>query len=387
MALLAWVWISRRVEDPTGPAATAVATRATPSAAAPLPASGANPPRPGAAAGDPQASIAPAANVTARLNEFLLEFRAPHDRAAAYAILRRLRETLHAIPDDEEAAAAAAIVAFLKTGEDAPTGLPFVVGADGMMDAVPTFRNALLDLLPSLDPLAALAVARELLDRKADADEYAMALRNLAWNDLDGDLRAELDRRFADMLKQPWFDQPSGGFLEAFDIAVELGSASSFGQMTEAARKAMSGSNSLVSRAAFMSMDRLILRAPQLLENALADPGWLDFAPEQRASLVSRLDLTRPGAETLFLRYLERAQPEELDYFADLFPNGNYLHGHRLVTGDDRARSIAEIAADDISVLEILARLETTAGDRGRMAIGRIRARLQRSQAGPADPE
>ncbi|MEY3895395.1 MAG: hypothetical protein RLZZ214_914, partial [Verrucomicrobiota bacterium] len=69
--------------------------------------------------------------------------------------------------------------------------------------------------------------------------------------------------------------------------------------------------------------------------------------------------------------------PGELEYFAKIYPNQNYLHGHRLVTGDEATPSIPEIAAADARVLGELEALDAP-GEAG-TAIRAIRERLKRS--------
>jgi len=328
---------------------------------------------------EPATTASPDAAVTALIRDSLEKFRANNDPDGALEILRLLRDGIRQGPDDTTAAA---ILDFLKTGEDAPTKLPFAVGPDGMMDTVPSLRIALLDLLPSLDPVSALRLARELMDKRTSPDEYALALRNLAWNDFNGDLRTELTGRFIDLLATPWMNQPSAGFLESFDIAVEVGVGEVFDKLVSLTRN----SNSSMKQAAFISMDRMILRDPSLLA-AAADPAWMDFAPKQRASLLSRLDITQPDQRALFSRYLASTHAEgELDYFAKVFPNENFLYGHRLVTTDDTTPTIDEVIAKDAAVLRELSALEASVPETGKAAIQKIRLRLEKSAAGNPGP-
>jgi hypothetical protein len=305
------------------------------------------------------------------------KFRANADPAVARNLLTALRDGIRQAPD--EAATAEEIIAFLKSGEDAPTGQPFVVGPDGMMEMVPTLRTALLDLLPALDPVAALEIARAIMDQRTSPDEYALALRNMAWNDLDGDIRDELAARFSDLLKTPWLDQPSAGLLESFDIAVEIGGSAMFDRLVSVAREAHQKPDNSAGRAAFMALDQMVVRNPEVLTAALSsDAAWMDFAPTQRASLVSRLNITDPAQRELFTRYLASPRaPGELDYFAEIFPNGNFLYGHRLVTTTQPTPTIAEMAARDRLVLAELDRIEPTLTAEAKAVVGKIRARLQ----------
>lgn len=325
------------------------------------------------------AESTPEPSILAYIDTALAEFQTAPDAAQARVILTKLRDALRGVPEED---AATAVLAFLKSGKDAATQLPFIVGPDGMMNDVPTLRLALLDLLPSLDPTAALEYARILLDAPTTPDEYALSLRNLAWNDMDGDLKAELSSRFTQLLKtQPWLDQPSNGVLEAFDIAVEIGGPSILAELSDLASSATVANNLPLSRAAYMSMDRLVLRDPNLLNGALNENSqWLDFAPKQRAALLSRLDLSKPAQQDLFIKYLSSTNhgEGELAYFSELFPNGNFLHGHRLVTADDPALSIAQVTAADAAVLTTLKNLESKLPPQAGPVILRIRERLTR---------
>jgi hypothetical protein len=328
------------------------------------------------AAPPPGMSARPSAEVSRLIQGAMEALAARPDPAKAREILRQLRNDINRLSEAGEDEAAAAILAFLESGEDAPTGLPFVVGPDGVMELVPSLRLALLDLLPSLDPLSALALARKLMDHPSTPDEYALALRNLAWNDLDGDLHPELESRFRDLLQMPWLDQPSAGLLESFDIAVEIGGSQMLDELLSVARQAAAKSNAAVSQAAFISLDRLVLRDPGLLVSAFADPRSMDFAPQQRASLLSRLDITQPAQRALFSRYLSEFPHAtgELEYFSRLFPNANFLHGHRLVTADDPAPGIDQIVAADARVLAELDALSFTG--EAAAAVSTIKRRL-----------
>lgn len=328
-------------------------------------------------------AVPPAAVMEQKLNPAIPATLGRLDSRAAppQTVLADLLSTLSRLPDSE---AAAAIVDFLKSGADADTGMAFRVGPDGKLASSPTLRLALLDILPTLDPLAALTVARDIMDRRTTPDEYALALRNLAWNDLDGDLRAELDRRFRDLLETPWIRQPTAGLLEAFDVAVELGDANTFARLASVAEK----SSPEIARAAWMSMDRIIVRDPELLETTFGrDPDLMAAAPLQRASLLSRLDISRPAQREILTRYL--AAPDhaegELDYFSKIFPNRNYLHGHRLVTADEATPALADIAAADAATLAVLDNLPEPVSPKAAVALQSIQNRL-RTQFPEAEP-
>jgi hypothetical protein len=241
---------------------------------------------------------------TARLLDRSFErFRNSRDVADSLAILKELRDGIRAA---DPANAASAIHDFLKSGHDIATRLPFVVASGGVMETTPTFRTALLDLAPALDPALALRISREIMDSKNSPDEFALALRNLAWNDLDGDSTNELSDRFKQMIEtNDWSSNPSAGFLEALDAAVEIADGNVFGAMLGLGARANSELGTALSRASLVALDRMVLRDPSLLVNSFVlDPGMSGIAPDQRASLMSRLDLGDPAQRDLFSRYL-----------------------------------------------------------------------------------
>jgi len=266
--------------------------------------------------------------------------------------LRRLKKLVHAAAPDE---AAAAIISLLESGQDAPTGLGFVVGPEGVMDESPTWRTALLDFLGQTDPTQFIAYSRVLLGTTSSPDEYALSLRNLGWGNINGRFDGEIRGYFAAMLARPdWKQQPTVGYLEAFDLAVESGA------MNEVASVLSAGTaegEPVVSRAAFVALDRIMLNSPDKLVGRFAsDPQFLSSAPIHRASLLSRLDVRKPAQANLLARYLQRGDhaPGELEYFFDLFPNGNRFASNRLVTTPEGGGSIADMQELDRASLETL---------------------------------
>ena len=298
------------------------------------------------------ATAAPGVDAATSISDALLALQKNHDEDEVRTILTRLRDTLHAAAPED---AAQAVVDFLAGGADASTGLAFAVGTDGVLAGSPSLRVALMDLLPGLDPDAALSVARQTMDQRLSADEYAVSLRNLAWNDFEGDLRAEMVARFSTMLNEPaWRAKPSAALLEAFDVAVEAGDRAAMAVVVsvldtrheDAAAKAL-------NHAAFIALDRMIARAPALLVELYADnPPLMRNNSDLRASLMSRLDITDAAQRTTFTTYLQDTAltAGERGYFAELFPNGNYVYTHHLVTAADSTPSIGARRGMDIEV-------------------------------------
>ena len=301
---------------------------------------------------------APDSNV-ARLIEHCLErFRAAGGEEQSRTILQELRDGIRGADPES---AAAAISAFLKSGKDAATDLPFAVGPEGIMELTPTLRTALLDLLLTVDPLAALEVARAIMNDSKSPDEYALALRNVASNDLDGDLKNEIRSCLERMIEtQDWSANPSAGFLEALDAAVLLVDKQMFDTIARLLGEAAASGNSSLARAGLMALDRMLVRDPSLLVQSFgAGQALPELPPDQRASLMSRLDVTDPAQRELFTRYVSAPNhgPAELEYFAALFPNGNFLHGNWLITAADVTHSIASRREEDRKVLAEIDRL------------------------------
>jgi hypothetical protein len=299
------------------------------------------------------------ASLFTMIGKYRDEFSRSADAVRSRDILEALRQTLREAPDEQ--AAAAAVSAFLHSGADVSTRLPFAVGQEGMLETAPTLRTALLDMLVALDPSLALEVARSIMDHTRSPDEYAIALRNLAWNDLDGDLRPELAARFKQLIERDeWRKSPTAGFLEAFDAAVQLNSPTQFSALLQMAVEGAEQANSSLTRASMVALDRMTLRNPELLtRHFAADPTLSGIEPKLRASLLSRLDLADSAQRDVFATYLT-ATPHgdgEMEYFGQLFPNGNYLHGHWMITTPESTPSIAERSADDREVIAQLDQL------------------------------
>lgn len=326
-------------------------------------------------------------SVARLIQSSLAKFRASSDAEESKRILAGLRDGIRTA---DPQVAAQAVISFLRSGVDAPTHLPFSVGNEGMMDGVPSLRLALLDLLPSLDPELALEFSRAVMDQKSNPDEYALALRNLAWSDLNGDMHQELMDRLNQMIQVvDWASKPSAGFLEALDAAVFVSDNQSF-EILESLHQAAEQSGDVgLKRATFIALDRVVLRNPESLVRAFENQAGLsEMTPSLRASLMSRLDIANDTQRGIFTRYL--ADPslgdQELNYFAGIFPNGNYIHGNWLMSGVDGSQSIDQRRQSDAQVLVELDRLRNSGGsDRVIQLIVRIQDRLKRLSASPAN--
>lgn len=317
--------------------------------------------------------------LSARLHALEERLAASPDADQRMALLAAFKRAVLAAP---EAAAAASLADYLASGRDVDTGLPFVVGEDGMMASVPSLRTAVLDLLPATDLPRAAELAREVLQQRRSQAEFALGLRNLAWNDFEGDQRPELAARFNDLLNtDDWRRDPGNAYLEAFDIAVALGDRGAFaavGAVLDAAPSNPAGQ--ALSRAALVALDRMVIRDPTLLVAAYRDdPALFATATDARASLLARLDLGIAEQRAVLVDYLGRADhgSDELAYFAELFPNANAIHGDWLVTAQEVTPSIEERRAlDRGTVTGIDAVLATAPTATVRTVLTAVRERL-----------
>jgi len=266
----------------------------------------------------------------ARLRAAAADLVSASDAGKQKQALARLRQSLAASPASE---ASAAIRRFLDSKTDAPTRQGFKIGAKGFLNEAPTLRTFLLDYLGQVDPAAAAEYARVILNRKDSPDEWAVALRNLAVGDPGADGRALLQQKAGEMLHYgPWQQNPSTSYLEAFDVAVYLGGTGLVPALTELVRKQ---DNPAVAHAAYLALDRLAINEPAILLGALAAaPDLMQGREQTRANYFARADVRDPQQRQVLESYLldPRTSAQELQQFAGLFPNANFMVSQNLLT-------------------------------------------------------
>lgn len=279
-------------------------------------------------------------------------------QAAARALLAELRNALRSSEPD---AATAAILEYLNSGADITTGLGFTLEAGGILADAPSVRTALLDLLGQFDPIAAAAYAEHIFDASQIPDEWALALRNLGWQNQNGSHTEQMRARFQEMLdRNDWAGVPSEGFLQAFDTAVHLGGVAELNSMIGLVLP-VDGQNRPVqnglTHGAYLALDRLTVQNPvQTLETLTRDPELLAWAPEHRASLIARADVSQPNQRALVEAYLATLanRPLELETFTNLFPNRNGSLGNNLITTPPPANgpSVRDLDAGALRVVD-----------------------------------
>jgi hypothetical protein len=257
----------------------------------------------------------------------LRSVRSPQDGRSIIAALKR---HLSSLPSE---LASATIQEFLDTHQDASTQLDFVIGPDCFLKESPSLRVFLLDYLGGLDRPAAAAYAPKVLEAMNSPDEWAISLRNIALIHTNIEVNAFIRAKVRAMIThEAWQQQPSTGFLEDFDIAVYLGGTS---LMPELAGLLRQTENRAVSHAAYLALDRLVLQEPgpvlRLLE---AQPELMTGRELTRANYFARANVGNSEQRQLLEAYLlnRRLTGAELEAFAGVFPNANYLVSNNLLT-------------------------------------------------------
>jgi len=308
------LWFPRRAAPPSSPPSPVVlASNSAPKVEAPV-----TPPAP------------PPAVADEALQNACKALRSKSDIAAIRADLEALRQSLAAMPKRE---AIAAIRQFLDSKEDASTRLGFKLSSDGSLENAPTLRTFLLDELSRIDPAAAADYSRVILSSMDSADEWAVALRGLALGDDSADGRTLLAEKAGQMLEySPWQQDPSVGYLESFDVAVYLGGTDLMGTLSDMVR---SEDNSAISHAAFLALDRLVISDPTDVLQALEDdPDLMAGRESTRADFFARANVTDPAQKSILESYLldPSIGAAELQTFAGIFPNANFMLSANLLT-------------------------------------------------------
>jgi hypothetical protein len=264
--------------------------------------------------------------------------------------LTALRASLLALPKDE---AVGRIRSFLAAGKDHPTGLSFGIAKDGMLSEWPSFRTFLLDALLAVDPAVAAETGRTILEKPTTADEWALALRNVARGDASADpdfLRAKTE----ELIRNPaWQADPSIGYLNAFDVLVHV--------KATASTPLLSGLIQMKDRkdlahAGFLTLDRLVQSQPvEVLTRLSADTALQQGRPEMVAQQFARADLRDPAQQALVKAWLidPARSAAELRSFAGVYPNNNQFVSNNLLTAQAAAPG-DDLAAHDREALKVI---------------------------------
>ena len=262
-----------------------------------------------------------------------------------------LRRYLSSVPSGS---AATAIRNWLDTGEDAATQLEFKVGRDGSLKEAPSLRVFLLDYLTQMDPATASSCAEKILATMNSPDEWAISLRAYGLANPTPEGRAFLRQKLGEMIgNEAWRNDPSAGFLEAFDVIVYTRD----GEMTpQLAQFVQQRENRAVAHAAYLALDRLIqAEASETLGQLQSRPELMEGREGTRADFFARADVRDAKQRTILEAYLLDPQrsPAELQKFAATYPNANYMVSYNLLTRT-ATPSGAELAARDREALRVV---------------------------------
>jgi hypothetical protein len=259
------------------------------------------------------------------------------------------RKSLTNMPKDE---ALALIRGFLASGEDRATGLSFEIAKDGSLSEWPTFRSFLLDALLSIDPAAAAAISREILASPTTADEWALALRNIARGEPLDESAPFLQRKTEELIANPaWQAEPSIGYLNAFDVLVHIEATGSTPLLSELVQRK---DRKDLAHAGFLTLDRLVQRQPvDLLGRLAADRALQSSRPEMVAQQFARADVRDPGQREILKTWLldPARTSAELRSFAGVYPNNNRFVSNNLLTVE-ATQSGDDLAAHDQAALQ-----------------------------------
>ena len=253
-----------------------------------------------------------------------------HGEARGQAVIEEMFQTLEASSAED---ASRAIVRLLNTRQNALAFGRFAPGEDGFLSAYPSFRTALLDQLEKLDPAEAVDMGKSILADSENVDEWAISLRILSRHAQSIDDQNFLRGKVQELLhKDAWLEDPTFGFLHAFDAAVDGGALASIQRMEELLE---SEHDRAVTHAATISLDRLFQTHTQVgVEYLTNHPDFLNKAKGLRASLVARIDPADTNGIQLAEAYLgdPSFSVEEKQTFFQLFPNFNTTYSYNLIT-------------------------------------------------------
>ena len=303
---------------------------------------------------------------------------------ASGSALDQLRARLRSMTRE---AASRAIQQLLDRGDDSPTDLAFKLGADGSLVQAPTFRLFLLDQLLQVDRETAAAYAAKILAVHGSPDEWAVGLRNYALVRTNSEARAYLLGKFRELIHyEPWCSEPSVGFLEAFDVPVSQGGIELLPDLTELVRRTNSQA---VAHAAYLALDRLTIADPAAVLGELQrQPAAMQGRELTRANLFARADVFDPRQRGILENYLTdpAISPAELETFAGLYPNANYMVSHNLLTRTQTPNRDSLVRRDQLALQTVQQWLADPRFERIRPQLETIQGRLASfvQQAGAA---
>ena len=244
------------------------------------------------------------------------------------------------------------VLAQWRAGDDFATELDLTLDAGQNVAGWPSWRTFLLDMLFQIDPAAAAEISTALLGTSDSPDEWAVAMRNLG---RVGSHDALLKSKAAELLqRKEWQENPSAGYLEAFDVIVHTRSTA---LAPDLLAHCDSRDEKAVRHASFLTLDRLLLTAPeQVLPELAKDASQHPQSGLMLSNMIARADVRnavqRQAVETYLLD--PKRTPEELRGFASVFPNANMAVSNNLLTRTGTVEG-PDLAIRDRASLEAVA--------------------------------
>ena len=222
---------------------------------------------------------------------------------------------------------------FLNKSTDVSLPLEFAIGEKGYLETPPTLRTALIDWLGWIDPVRAAEISRGVLESPTSADEWALALRNVARADATDEAREYLRTKAEQLIRQPdWRAKPSIGYFQAFDVLVHARAVESLPLMSEILQDK---TRKDLPHAAFMAVDHLAdSTTGPMLERISEDESLHRSRPEMVSQLLARGNLADDAERLIVRKWLlapERTQ-QELHAFSHIYPNNNAIFSKNLLT-------------------------------------------------------
>jgi len=250
----------------------------------------------------------------------------------------------HFMGRTDDTATANAMAGYLSIGEDEPTGLTFRVGQGGRIESPPSMRIAVLDWLSDIDGDEALTISREILELAEDAEEAAVALRNLGRHPEVARSGEFLHYTLAFVSNPQWLEQPSAGFFEGFD-------ALAYSQAYDHLDVLVSIAKNHPNLTGFLAilMDTMIQNDRGAVYPLLMDlPIFGNEFRSMRAVWFARADVRDANQKKALELYLKDSSVtvEEKKRFLELFPLFTRSTAPRLLT-EDHLLSIAEMVSID----------------------------------------
>ena len=271
------------------------------------------------------------------------------DPAEASALLTQVREKLDSLSPEK---ATKYIENYFASNQDAQLASSFKVSKNGQLETAPTLRTALLDHLASINPEATATLSRDLLAEPTSADEWALALRNLAR--VEPDARDFLIKKTEELIRNPsWQTQPSIGYLNAFDTLAYVGATESTPLLSELVQRK---DRQDLAHASFLTLDRLTLTNTETMLSLIAnDLALQQSRPEMASQQLARADFRHEAQRQIIREWLlspERTSTQ-LHSFAGTFPSGNMMISNNLLT-TTQPFSGSELRDRDLRSLETI---------------------------------